>query len=133
MHSGVKPHTDQRLQGLPPLSPLEIFDRHSVHPPLSPSQISPDQLHQQQIFSPAKPSVLQHHTAETIMDRERHNTASTDRESEIRRIFETGLYYKKLPEAQKMYIKILQRDCFNTKCLYHMLYFIRFFGYLCSK
>jgi len=58
LHCGVKPHTDQGLQGLPPLSPLEIFDRHSVHPPLSPPQISPDQLHQQQIFAPAKPSVL---------------------------------------------------------------------------
>ena len=105
MQSGVKPHTDRRLQGLPPLSPLEIFDRHSVHPPYSPSQISPDQPHQQQASTPAKPFVLQHHTAETIMSRERHNTASTDRESEIRRIFETGLY-KKLPEQNCIILKI---------------------------
>ena len=64
---------DQGLQGLPPLSPLEIFNKHAIGQP----QSSVSHLHAHQITS--------------TPDRERHESASTDRESEIRRIFDQGM------------------------------------------
>ena len=76
-------NTDQGLQGLPPLSPLEIFSKHSMGQP----QSSVSQLHAHQVTStPTTISLLQQ-----IGDRERHESASTDRESEIRRIFDQGI------------------------------------------
>ena len=74
--------TNEGIQGLPQMSPLEIFNKHSTlqhHP----SQLSPTVAHEmigsniESIISPEK-------------DRDRHESASTDRESEIRRIFDPG-------------------------------------------
>ena len=78
--------TDQGLQGLPPLSPFEIFNKHSMGQP----QSSASQLHAHQITS--TPTTM--HLLQQMGDRERHESASTDRESEIRRIFDQGMTTK---------------------------------------
>lgn len=82
LRSELSMRNDQRLQGLPPLSPLDIFNKHSMHH----LQHSPSQMTSHQLTStPTAVPLLQQ-----IVDRERHESASTDRESEIRRIFDQG-------------------------------------------
>ena len=64
------------------MSPLEIFNKHATlqhHPP----QLSPTVAHEV-IASNIESMISQER------DRDRHGSASTDRESEIRRIFDPG-------------------------------------------
>ena len=62
------------------MSPLEIFNKHSTlqhHPP----QLSPTVAHE--VIAGNIESMIS-------QERDRHGSASTDRESEIRRIFDPG-------------------------------------------
>ena len=73
---------EQRFQGPQSVAPFEIFNKHSTH---HPQQHLPQMEYHQVTSTPTTVPIPQQD-----VDRERHESASTDRESEIRRIFEQG-------------------------------------------
>ena len=71
------------MQGIPPMSPLEMFNKQSMQ--ISPQTTITQTSQLQQQLPQTHPLMM------GTIERERHESASTDRESEIRRIFDPGI------------------------------------------
>ena len=82
------------LQEIPSLSPLDMFNKQSMQTSPQTTLTQTSQLQQLPSTQPSSSLQLVPTTTQMMMmgavERERHESASTDRESEIRRIFDQG-------------------------------------------